>query len=134
MTSAPGSTVRAVMTPGKGAMIFWNACRSAYCWTVARLTSMLAWADSTCAAVVLTWPGPGRSFAARWPCLTPGFEVPIERDLGQLEVGLGHVQIGLGQDEVGAGLGELVVHVRRADLGEELAFFDAVADVHQPAR
>ncbi len=49
-----------------------------------------------------------------------GVEVPFERDLCQLEVRLGHLQIALGQDEVGPGLGELVVHVGRADLGQQL--------------
>ena len=37
MISAPGSTLRAVITPRNGAMIFWNDCKSANCLTVASL-------------------------------------------------------------------------------------------------
>ena len=61
-----------------------------------------------------------------------GSLVSGERDFREGKVGFRHQQVGLGQGKVSAGLGQLIIHVRSADLGDKVPLGYAVADVHQP--
>ena len=88
--------------------------------------------DSTCAAVVLTcarsWSMVCSEVAVPAPALTSRSSVIFASS----RFASATCRLAWARTRLAQGLGELVVNVRRADLGDELAFFHVVADVHQP--
>ena len=160
LISAPASTKRTVMTPANGARTIWKACSSIRRCTLARLASTLAWAaitldcsDSTlawaastsawleskaiCRSSTSCWATRFRSRRARQRArLVRAYSVVarivLERGARLLQPGAGLGQARLRRGGGGAGLRELLVEVRRVDLGQHLAALHPIADVHQP--
>src|SRR5436309_607092 len=122
---APRSMPRAVMIPAKGASTRWKDWSATSRCTLASLAATLARAALELAEAVGGAPGEA---LVRLRLLEPGARlVQVRLRLREARAGLRETRARLG--EGGACLAQLLVELRRVDLGEHLAGRDAVADV-----